>query len=145
MMQYGLIFAGLSSIALGIFHIPQIWGTIFTQWNTEMNGLSLLSRKLINTVLVALGLTLIILGVATLLLIKENPAYYAVLGWFLVFCFIFWTWRLAWQIMYFPYRKLNPGRQLLVLHIFLIVIFLFNTIAYLAPLIIVLPIGILKH
>jgi hypothetical protein len=120
---------------LGIFHIPQIWGTVFPQWNTEINGISLLSRKLINTVLVALGLTLVILGSATLLLIKENPPYSAIRVWFLFFCFIFWAWRLVWQIMYFPYRKLNPSRQLLILHIVLIAIFLANTFAYLAPII----------
>lgn len=136
MMHYGLLFAGFSSIALGLFHIPRIWGTVFPHWSTEINGISLLSRKLINTVLVALCLTLIILGFSTLLLIKENPAYGSIRVWFLFFCFIFWAWRLVWQIMYFPYRKLNPGRQLLILHIVLIAIFLANTFAYLASIII---------
>ncbi len=134
-MQYGLIFAGLSSIALGIFHVPQIWGTVFPHWNAEINGISLLSRKLINTVLVALGITLIILGSTTLLLTTETPACKTFRVWFLFACFIFWAWRLGWQIMYFPYLKLNPSRQLLFLHIILITIFLANAFAYLAPII----------
>lgn len=135
MMQYGLIFAGLSSLLLGIFHIPLIWGTVFPRWNTEINGTSLLSRKLINTVLVALGLTLAFLGSATLFLIKDTPENNTIRVWFLFSCSLFWLWRTIWQILYFPYRKLNPGPKLLFLHIGMIVIFVVNTLAYLVPIV----------
>lgn len=135
MMHYGLLFAGFSSIALGLFHIPRIWGTVFPHWSTEINGVSLLTRKLINTVLIALGFTLVILGSATLFLVVEKTEFSKFQVWFLFSCFIFWLWRMVWQIIYFPYRKLNPDLRLLSLHIFLILVFLVNAIAYLAPVI----------
>jgi hypothetical protein len=100
MIQYGLLFAGFSSIALGVFHIHQIWGTVFTQWNTEINGLSLLSRKLINTVLVALCLSVVVLGSATLFMAIRQPDFNIIQVWFYFFCFIFWLWRAVWQIIY---------------------------------------------
>lgn len=133
MIEYGLKFAGISSIALGIFHIPQIWGAVFSHWDDEISSLSPLSRKLVNTVLIALGMTLVILGAATLLLMEGNSSYNAVRNWFFFFCFIFWVWRLCWQILYFPYRRLNPNTSLLILHIALIAIFALNAFAYLAP------------
>jgi hypothetical protein len=134
-IQYGLIFAGLSSIALGVFHIPRIWGTVFPQWNTEINGISLLSRKLINTVLMALCLTVVILGSITLFIAVENSDFDRLQVRFLFFCFLFWLWRTIWQILYFPYRKLKPGPKLLSLHIVMIIIFVANTMAYLVPII----------
>ncbi len=137
----GLVFAGVSSIALGVFHMPQIWGAVFRQWNADVTEMSLLNRKLIHTLLIALGLTLIILGVATILLIAGDPAPGAFRTGFYFCCALFWAWRLGWQILYFPYRRLNPSRPLLVLHLFLIAVFLVNAVAYSASLIAMIRAG----
>ena len=133
MIQYGLMFAGVSSIALGIFHVPQIWGAVFSTWHTEINGLNLLNRKLVNTVLVAFSLALVALGTLTLLLAGSDFPFDRFQVWFLALCLFFWVWRLVWQILYFPYRKLKPGLPLLSLHIVLIVTFAVNAIAYALP------------
>ena len=135
MIKYGLMCAGFFSIALGLFHIPHIWATVFPQWDAEIDGLSLLSRKLINTLLIALCLALGALGLTTSLLAGDNSHFDRLQVWFFFLCFLFWFWRTVWQILYFPYRKLNVGPRLLSLHIALIVIFVTNTMAYLAPVI----------
>lgn len=134
-MQYGLMFAALSSIALGIFHMPPVWARVFSHWSSEVDSLSLLTRKLINTVLVALGIVLLILGSLTLLFIKETPSNVVIRVWFLLCCFVFWLWRVSWQIAYFPYGKLNPGFSLLLFHVGLIIVFAINTVVYLVPVI----------
>jgi hypothetical protein len=133
MIAYELTFAGISSIALGIFHLPRIWRTVFLQWQTEINSLNPLNRKLINTVLVALSLALVALGTLTLLLADSDSRFDRFQVWFIFLCLSFWVWRLLWQILHFPYRKLKPGPRLLSLHIALIVIFVTNTIAYAVP------------
>lgn len=132
-MKHALMTAGILSIALGLFHIPRIWGKVFPHWNAEINGLSLLNRKLIQTVLIALCFSLIALGSVTLSLAGNAP-YDEVQTWFLFFCFLFWLWRTAWQMIYFPYRRLNPGSRLLLLHGTLVV-FIANTVAYAMPVI----------
>ncbi|MFZ2161357.1 MAG: hypothetical protein WAW02_03985 [Sideroxyarcus sp.] len=133
MTMYGLVFAGVSSIVLGIFHIPRIWGIVFTTWHAEINSLSLLNRKLVNTVFIALCLVLVALGTLTLFLVGSDFQFDRFQVWFLALCLLFWVWRLIWQIVYFPYRKLKPGSRLLSLHIALIVIFAVNAIVYAAP------------
>lgn len=133
MMMYGLVFAGVSSIVLGIFHLPRIWGIVFTTWHAEINSLSLLNRKLVNTVFIALCFALVALGTLTLFLVGSDFQFDRFQVWFLALCLLFWIWRLIWQIFYFPYRKLKPGSRLLSLHIALIVSFAVNTIAYAAP------------
>lgn len=133
MMMYGLMFAGISSIVLGIFHIPGIWGIVFTTWHAEINSLSLLNRKLVNTVFIALCLALVALGALTLFLVGSDVQFDRFQVSFLVLCLLFWVWRLIWQILYFPYRKLKPGSRLLSLHIALIAIFAVNAIAYAVP------------
>ena len=133
MMMYGLMFAGISSIMLGIFHIPRIWGIVFTTWHAEINSLSLLNRKLVNTVFIAFCLALVALGTLTLFLVGSDFQFDRFQVWFLALCLLFWVWRLIWQILYFPYRTLKPGPQLLSFHIALIVTFAVNAIAYAAP------------
>ena len=133
--MYGLVFAGVTSIALGIFHIPRVWGAVFTTWHAEINNLSLLNRKLVNTVLVAFCLALVALGTLTLFLAGSDLQFDRFQIWFLVLCLLFWVWRLIWQILYFSYRKLKPGPRLLSLHIALIFIFAVNAIAYAVPVI----------
>lgn len=133
MTMYGLVFAGVSSIALGIFHIPRIWGVVFTTWHAEIDSMSGLSRKLVNTVFIALCLALVALGALTLFLAGSDLQFDRFQVWFLALCLLFWVWRLIWQVMYFPYRKLKPGARLLSLHIALVVIFAVNTIAYAVP------------
>jgi hypothetical protein len=127
------VFAALSSFALGLFHMPPVWTRVFSHWNTEMDSLSQLTQKLINTVLVAFGLALMILGSLTTLLFIETSAGGVIRAWFLLFCSVFWLWRTIWQVAYFPYRKLNPRRELLLFHVGLIVTFVINTVAYLVP------------
>lgn len=134
-MQYGLIFAGISSIALGLLHIPQIWGAVFPRWDSEISGISLLNRKLINTVLIALCLSVVALGSTTLLMAVDGLPFGRIQVLFLFFCFLFWFWRTVWQLLYFPYRKLKPGTRLFLLHIVLILIFAANSMAYLVPVI----------
>lgn len=124
------MFAGVTSIALGIFHIPGIWGAVFTTWHAEINSLSPLNRKLVNTVLVALCLVLVTLGTLTLFLAGSDFQFGRFQIWFLALCLLFWVWRLIWQIFYFPYRKLKPGSRLLSLHIALVIVFVVNAIAY---------------
>ncbi len=138
MMKYGLLCAGFFSIALGLFHIPRIWTTVFTQWGAEMNGLSPLSHKLINTILVALFLLGVALGLMTFVIAWDNLHSDGPQVWFLFFCFLFWLWRTIWQILYFPIRKLKPGPWLSSLHMALIVIFVINTAAYLTSVMAVL-------
>jgi hypothetical protein len=133
MTTFGLMFAGVSSIVLGIFHIPRIWGIVFTTWHAEINSLSLLNRKLVNTVFIALCLALVALGTLTIFLVGSDFQFDRFQIWFLALCLLFWVWRLIWQIVYFPFRKLKPGSRLLSLHIALIVIFAVNAIAYAAP------------
>jgi hypothetical protein len=133
MIMYGLLFAGVSSIALGIFHIPRIWGIVFVTWHAEINSLSLLNRKLVNTVFIAFCLALVALGTLTLFLAGSDFKFDRFQVWFLALCLLFWVWRLIWQILYFPYRKLKPGPRLLFLHIALIVTFAVNAIAYAVP------------
>jgi hypothetical protein len=133
MIMYGLVFAGVSSIALGIFHIPRIWGIVFTTWHAEINSLSNLNRKLVNTVFFAFCLALVALGTLTLFLVGNDSQLYRFQAWFLALCLLFWIWRLIWQILYFPYRKLKPGSRLLTLHIALIVTFAVNVVAYGVP------------
>lgn len=133
MMMYGLVFAGVSSIVLGIFHLPRVWGIVFTTWHAEINSLSLLNRKLVNIVFIALCLALATLGALTLLLVGSDFQFDRFQVWFLALCLLFWVWRLIWQIVYFPYRKLKPGSRLLSFHIALIVTFAVNAIAYAVP------------
>ena len=133
MMKYGLMCAGFFWIALGLFHFPRIWTTVFAQWDAELNVLPPLSRKLINTVLVALCLLGVALGLMTIVLAGGNSHFDRPQVWFLFFCFLFWLWRTVWQILYFPVRKLNAGPGLISLHVVLIVIFVINTAAYAAP------------
>lgn len=133
MIESGLLFGGISSIALGALHFPPIWGAVFTHWGDETGKLGLLHRKLINTVLVALALAVIIMGCMTLLLAKETGGLDAFRLYFLAFCALFWLWRTVWQIAYFPYGKLKPKPGLLVFHIALILIFMLNTLVYSAP------------
>jgi len=132
---YGLVFAGLSSLGLGIFHLPGIWSAVFRHWNDDMSGARLLTRKLINTVLIALCLAVAALGAMTLMMASDLVLLDSHELTFLFFCFLFWLWRLIWQVLYFPYRKLNPGKKLLALHLALIAIFAANTLAYLVPVI----------
>jgi hypothetical protein len=133
MMMYGLVFAGASSIMLGIFHMPRVWGIVFTMWHAEINSLSLLNRKLVNTVFVAFCLALVALGTLTLFLVGSDSQFDKFQVWFLALCLLFWVWRLIWQILYFPYRKLRPEPRLLSLDIALIVTFAVNTVAYAVP------------
>jgi hypothetical protein len=126
----GLLLAGVFSIALGILHIPGIWGVAFPQWHAEISSLSLLHRKLVNTVLMALCFAAVAFGLTTLLLAGNYSQYDNFQIWFLIFCFLFWLWRLLWQIFYFRFGEMKPWQ-----HITVIVMFAVNTIAYLAPLI----------
>lgn len=133
MMQYVLMCAGVFTIAVGIFHIPFIWAKAFAQWDAEMNALSPLSRKLINTVLVALCLAAVIIGLTTFLLAAGSSHFDRIQVWFFFFCFLFWLWRTVWQILYLPVRRRKEGSGLLLFRIALFVIFVINTAAYLAP------------
>lgn len=133
MFVYGLVFAGVTSIALGILHIPRVWGMVFTTWQSEIKGLSPLNRKLIDTVLVALCLVLVVLGMLTLALVEGGFKPDGFQVWFLALCSLFWIWRLIWQVVYFPIRKLNPGSRLLSLHRALIAIFVVDAVAYAMP------------
>jgi hypothetical protein len=135
LMQYGLMFAGVSSIALGIFHIPRVWTACFPQWLPGINSLSLLNRKMVNTLLSALGMTLAVLGSATLISLTQKPEANGFQMWFYLLCLALWVWRLVWQILYFPYRKINPIPQISALHVALIIVFLLNSVAYFAPLV----------
>lgn len=130
MIHYGLVFAGVTSILLGILHIPRVWGMVFTSWHAEVGGLSTLNRKLVDTILVALGLALATLGLLTLSLAggEFRPGSFQV--WFLALCSVFWIWRLIWQLSYFPIRKLKPGSRLLSLHLALVVVFAVNAAVY---------------
>jgi hypothetical protein len=133
MMMHALMFAGVSSILLGVLHIPRVWGIVFTTWHAEINSLGMLNRKLVNTVFVALCLVLVAFGTLTLFLVGSDSPFDRFQVWFLALCLLFWVWRLIWQIAYFPIRKLKPGSLLQSLHIALIVIFAINTFAYAAP------------
>lgn len=135
-IEIGLTFAGISSVALGIFHFPPVWQMVFTRWSHEINNLSLLSRKLINTLLIALALALLILGFATLIYAEKTLIGTSSYFWFWVLCCLFWFWRLLWQLMYFPIAKLNLDSRLKFLNAVLIVIFIINFLAYLAPIIV---------
>jgi hypothetical protein len=128
MIVPGLLLAGVFSIALGILHIPGIWEIAFPQWHAEIGSLSLLHRKLVNTVLVALCLAAVAFGLTTLLLAGSYPQFDSFQVWFLFFCFLFWLWRLLWQIFYFRYGEMKQWQ-----HITVIVMFAVNTIAYVAP------------
>ncbi|MFH0934556.1 MAG: hypothetical protein V1879_05065 [Pseudomonadota bacterium] len=132
-ITYGLLFAGVSSILLGIFHLPRIWGMVFTTWHAEIDSLSPLNRKLVNTVFIALCFALLAFGTLTLLLAGGDSRSDGFRIWFLALCLLFWIWRLIWQFVYFPYRKLKPGSRLLSLHVGLIVIFAVDVVAYAVP------------
>lgn len=134
-MRFGLLVAGGFSLALGLLHLPRIWGAVFRQWNAELEAMSLLGRKLVTTVLVAFFLALIVLGMTTLSLAKggeplDGPFQLP----FFAACCLFWIWRLVWQVLYFTPRVLNPARWMLVLHAGLIVIFAVNAASYSMPL-----------
>jgi hypothetical protein len=88
---------------------------------------------LVNTVFIAFCRALVALGTLTLFLAGSDLKFDRFQVWFLALCLLFWVWRLIWQILYFPYRKLKPGPRLLTFHIALIVTFAVNAIAYAVP------------
>ena len=133
-IETGLLIGGISSIALGALHFPPIWGAVFTHWRDEIGRLGLVQRKLVNTVLVALALTLIIMGCLTLLIVRDSGELDAFRLYFLACCALFWLWRTVWQIAYFPYSKLKQRPRSLVYHPAFTLLFVLNTLAYAVPL-----------
>lgn len=129
---YGLQLAGAISIVIGIGHTAfhRIFG-----WQHDFQKISAFNVKVFTTIHIATTLFLLGLGAltfryATLLSQTSEVASITCLS-----LFIFWSWRLIWQVLYFKPSKFEHDRRLLVLHYVLVLLFAALAIGYGVPLI----------
>ncbi len=130
LIEIGIVLSGIITIGVSLFHIPPVWERFFPKWKEETGRMSLLHRKLISTVLLALALMLLVFAFASIFFAREIAVGNS-LGVGLAIAFsIFWLWRAAWQVFYFPPSKIEHDTKLLVLHYSLIAICLGNSAIY---------------
>lgn len=121
-LETGIVSSGIITIGIGLFHLPPIWEGFFPKWKGEAGSMSLLGRKLINTVLLALALMLLIFAFASIAYAHEIAGGNGLGFGLAILLAIFWFWRAIWQVFYFPPSKIEHDRNLLALHYSLTVI-----------------------
>lgn len=130
------LISGYVHILLGIMHIPFIWSMLFKDWKREMDSVSVLHSKLINTLLLVITFFLIIVG-CLLIIYREVMAMNGLnLLWLWIFISLFWWWRVFWQIISF--YKINMQKSkiyLKILTILMIGSFIFNAYVFSKPII----------
>jgi hypothetical protein len=125
--------AGLFSLGLGIFHIPPVWRLFFPGWSKEISTLSLLHRKLIDTVLLALALMLFLFAFLSIGYSEELARAEGLAGGLSAALAAFWVWRALWQLVYFPPSKIEHNAALLVLNYSVVAVSFANTVFYFLP------------
>ncbi len=137
-MTHAIAAAGILPLALAAIHIPGIWQLVFPNWEKETAGMSLVNRKALTTVLIALTLSLLIFAVTSLLYAEAMASAEGLAAGITIAYSLFWLWRALWQMFYFVPSKLaltrtGHDRRLLRLHYSLIVIFIALFTIYLLP------------
>jgi hypothetical protein len=135
-IEIGIILAGMFSLALSIFHIPQVWQKFFPKWSKEISNLDLLNQKLINTILIALSLLLQIFAFISIIFTNELSQGKGLARGILICLSIFWFWRAIWQLIYFPPSKIEHNNILLFLNYSVVIISIINAILYFLPFIV---------
>ncbi len=133
MLEMALIIAGGLTLGLSIFHIPQVWRQFFPTWQKEFPNLTLLNRKLINTILVALSMILLVIALITIAYSSEISRGSGLALGLCIGLALFWLWRAVWQWIYFPPSKIERTRMLLFLNYAVVVISILNAVLYSLP------------
>ena len=106
-----IFIAGWFSFGLGVFHIPPVWRLFFPGWPKEIAALSLLHRKLIDTILLALALMLFLFAFLSIGYPEELARADGLAGGLAAALAAFWLWRALWQLAYFPPSKIEAQRR----------------------------------
>ncbi len=132
-MKIGILVAGILSLLLAILHIPQVWQYFFPSWTRELEKLSLVNRKLVTTILVALALTLLVFALTSLIYAEELSLGGGLATGIATAYSLFWLWRTLWQVFYFVPSRIEHDNKLLIFHYSLIVVFIVLFVVYLLP------------
>ena len=129
---FGLQVAGIISIVIGIGHTAfhRIFG-----WQRDFQRISTLNVKVFTTIHIAATLFLLMVGALTFryaALLSQSTEVASIVCLSL---FLFWCWRLIWQLFYFKPSKIEHDRYLLALHYVLVLLFAALAIGYGAPLV----------
>jgi hypothetical protein len=118
---------GVLTLILALFH-TQFYR--FFRWKAELDKLTLVNRRIIYTVHIALLLIFFGIGFATLVFAKDLSAGSWTAQVVNLLLSLFWLWRWAWQILYF---KPAPGKKPSGLHYVMVVWFLLLFLSYFIP------------
>ncbi|WPC65398.1 hypothetical protein SBP18_12905 [Rhodoferax ferrireducens] len=128
---FGLQVAGIISVVIGIGHTA--FHRIF-RWHRDFQRISALNVKVFTTIHIATTLFLLAAGALTFryaALLSQSTEVASVVCLSL---FVFWCWRLIWQVLYFKPSKIEHDRRLLLLHYVLVLLFAALAVGYGAPL-----------
>lgn len=128
---FGLQVAGIISIIIGIGHTAfhRIFG-----WQRDFQKISALNVKVFTTIHIATTLFLLAVGALTFRYAALLSQPTEVASVVCLSLFLFWCWRLIWQVLYFKPSKIEHDRRLLALHYVLVLLFTALAIGYGAPL-----------
>jgi hypothetical protein len=118
---------GALTILLAIFHSR--FYKVF-HWAKDFEKVTLINRKIIYTIHLALLLIFFMIGTLSLICAKELSQSIGLALWFNLFYAVFWIWRLVWQILYFKRPK---GQKIPPIGIFLMILFALLILSYLLP------------
>ncbi len=118
---------GVLTVLLAVFH------TLFYKrfnWDVDFEKITVLNRRILYTVHMALLLLFFIFGGLSLIYAGElSKSTGLALGFNLLFA-LFWVWRTLWQFIYFKREK---GKKIPPIGIMFIALFILLIIAYLVP------------
>jgi hypothetical protein len=90
-------------------HIPFVWKKLFKEWSKNIELVTYLNSRLINTLLWVVALLLLVIGMLFIIYGKQISDNSNNLLWFWLLIAVFWAWRALWQIFYF--YKINIARS----------------------------------
>jgi hypothetical protein len=130
-LTLGLQVAGVISLAIGIGHTAfhRIFG-----WQREFQKISALNVKVFTTIHIATTVFLLGIGALTFRYAALLSQATEVASVVCLSLFIFWLWRLIWQLLYFKPSKIEHDLGLLTLHYVLVLLFAALAVGYVLPL-----------
>lgn len=128
---FGLQVAGIVSVLIGLGHTA--FHGLF-DWRHDFQRITALNVKVFTTIHIATTVFLLGIGVLTFRYAALLSQPTEVASTVCLFLFVFWCWRLVWQVFYFQPSRIGHDRRLLALHYVLVLLFATLAIGYGAPL-----------
>jgi hypothetical protein len=128
--QISILIGGVLTLLLFLFHIS--FYKLF-RWDQEFTKISVVNKKIIYTINLAITLLFLLFGVISLVYVKELARCEGLAFGICLAYALFWLWRLIWQITYFEIPKPTTNKKSAIINYSLIIVFVLLFVAYITP------------